>query len=125
MSPWRRMIPAIFARSGGPPAVAFEDSGCLAKILRTKSGRRDEAERLHVLAAVVVESVNSAARNAERLSPPDVDGGPAAHLAAHLEDVARAHDDWRADRPDFPASTQGELHALSLCAVKSGNSWPT
>jgi hypothetical protein len=40
------MISAIFARSGGPPAVASITGGRLAKILRTKRGRRDEAERL-------------------------------------------------------------------------------
>src|SRR4030095_14817860 len=45
-----------------------------------------EAERLHVLAAVVVESVNGAARNAERLSRPDVDGCPVNSPRQHTGD---------------------------------------
>ena len=46
--------------------------GRLAEILRTDRGRRDHAERLRVPRAVVVEAVNGAARNAERLTRPDV-----------------------------------------------------
>ena len=47
--------------------------GSLAEILRTDRGWRDHAERLHVLASIVIEPVNGASRNAERLSRPDVD----------------------------------------------------
>lgn len=47
--------------------------GRLAEILWTDCGRRDYAERFRVLAAIVVEPVNGAARNAECLSRPDVD----------------------------------------------------
>ncbi len=77
------MISAILTRSGGPPAAALITCGRLAEVLRTDGGRRDGAERLHVLAAVVVEPVNGAARNAEGLSRPDVDplpvDGPGQH----------------------------------------------
>jgi len=66
--PWRRMISAILTWSGGPPAAAL-----IAEIPWTDRGWRDRAERLDVLAAVVVEPVNGAARNAEGLPRPDVD----------------------------------------------------
>src|SRR5690242_4193546 len=50
-----------------------DDRGGLTKKRRTDRGGRDGAEDLHVLAAVVVESMNRASGNAERLSRPDVD----------------------------------------------------
>src|SRR5262245_46488552 len=47
----------------------------LAEILRTDRRGRDGTEGFHVLASMVVESVNRAARNAESLPWPDVDPG--------------------------------------------------
>ena len=47
--------------------------GGLSKILRANRGRRDQTERRRVLLSIVVKPVNDAARNAERLSRPDVD----------------------------------------------------
>src|SRR5262249_44666301 len=47
--------------------------GSLAEILRANCRRCDYAKRLHVPASMVVEPVNGAARNAERLAGPDVD----------------------------------------------------
>ena len=44
--------------------------GRFAKKLRTDCGRRDRAEHLYVLTAIVVEPVNGKARNAQRLSRP-------------------------------------------------------
>src|SRR5829696_1761233 len=61
--------------------------GSLAEILRTDRGWRDGAERLHVLAAVVVEPVNGAARNAERLPRPDVDRLPVDGPGQHALDT--------------------------------------
>src|SRR5271157_3357405 len=47
--------------------------GRLAEILRTYRSWRNYTERLHVLACLVIEPMNGAARNAERLSRPDID----------------------------------------------------
>src|SRR5258708_8387358 len=73
-----------------PTGRRLHHLGCLAEILRTDRGWCDHAESLHVLAAVVVEAVNGAARNAEGLSRPDVDrfavDGPGRHA---LEAVDR------------------------------------
>ena len=52
-----------------------DHGGGLTKKRRTDRGGRNGAEDLHVLVAVVVESVNRAVWNAERLSRPDVDPG--------------------------------------------------
>ena len=71
----------------GPTRRRVHHLGRLAKILRTQRGRRDDAERLHVLAAVVVESVNSTARNTERLSRPDVDRCPVNSPGQHTGDA--------------------------------------
>ncbi len=49
--------------------------GGLTKELGTDRGRRDGTQDPRVLAAMVVESVNRAARNAEGLPWPDVDPG--------------------------------------------------
>ena len=63
--------------------------GSLAEIRWTYGGWRDHAECLHVLAAVVVEPVNGAARNAERLPRPDLDGcsvdGPGRHALEAID----------------------------------------
>ena len=52
-------------------------------MLRANRGRRDQTERRRVLLSIVVKPVNDAARNAERLSRPDVDllpvHGPGQH----------------------------------------------
>ena len=61
-----------------PAGRCVDHLGGVAEILWPDRGRRDQAEHLHVLAAVVVEAVNGAARNAERLSRPDVEA-----LAVH------------------------------------------
>src|SRR5438093_3321022 len=57
--------------------------GDLAEVLWTDRGWRDGTKRLHVLASVVVEPVNGAARNAKGLPRPDVDrfavDGPGQH----------------------------------------------
>ena len=57
--------------------------GGLSEILRANRGRRDQTERRRVLLSIVVKPVNDAARNAERLSRPDVDllpvHGPGQH----------------------------------------------
>src|SRR5690348_16392182 len=50
-----------------PAGRRVDHLGGFTKILRTNCGRRDHAEPFRVLAAVVVEPVNGAARNAERL----------------------------------------------------------
>ena len=71
------MISAIFARSGGPPAAA-DHFGRFAEILRADRRGCNYAQLLHVFGAVVVESVNGAPRNAERLPRPHVD-----QLAVH------------------------------------------
>ena len=61
--PWRRMISAIFARSGGPPAAALITSAELTEKLRTYRSRRDHAERLSLLRSVVIKPVNGPARD--------------------------------------------------------------
>src|SRR6476659_625519 len=60
--------------------------GGLAKILRTERGRCDQAEHLGVLAAAVVEAMNRATTNADRLSWPDVEGGPVDSPGQHPSD---------------------------------------
>src|SRR5690242_16930452 len=50
-----------------PAGRCLDYLGSLAEILWTERRRRDHAKRLHVPAAVVVEPVDGAARNAERL----------------------------------------------------------
>ncbi len=55
--------------------------GGLAEILGTDRGGRNGTEGLHVLAAVVVESVHGAAWNAESLPRPDVAAGVMAQRA--------------------------------------------
>src|SRR5207249_4092229 len=66
-----------------PTGCRPHQPGNLAEILRTDRGWCDGAERLDVLAAVVVEPVNGAARNAEGLPRPDLDpfavDGPGQH----------------------------------------------
>src|SRR2546426_1846408 len=66
-----------------PTGRRLRHLGNLAEILRTDRGGGDGAKCLHVLAAVVVEPVNGAARNAEGLPRPDVDrsavDGPGQH----------------------------------------------
>ena len=61
--PWRRMISAIFARSGGPPTAALMTSAELTEIRRTYRRRRDYAESLGFLDPLVIKPVNGAARN--------------------------------------------------------------
>src|SRR4029450_5985263 len=66
-----------------PTSGRLHHLGRLAEILRTDCSWCDGTKRLDVLAAVVVEPVNSAARNAKGLSRPDVDrlavDGPGQH----------------------------------------------
>src|SRR5215472_2783884 len=47
--------------------------GRFAKKLRTYRGWSNRADRLHILASIVIEPVNGSARNAERLPRPNVD----------------------------------------------------
>ena len=47
--------------------------GRFAKVLRTDRRRRDQTQHLHIAAGVVVETVDGAAGNAERLSRPHLD----------------------------------------------------
>src|SRR5262249_55216143 len=56
-----------------PTSRRLHNLGSLAEILRTDRGWRNGTEHLHISAAVVVEPVNGAARNAEGLPWPDVD----------------------------------------------------
>ena len=67
---------AILTRSGGPPAAALSTSAASRKYCGPMRGWRDGAEGLHVLAAVVVEPMNGAARNAEGLPGPTSIGLP-------------------------------------------------
>ena len=55
-----------------PTGRRVDHLGRLAEKLRTDRSWRDHAERLRVLASVVIEPVNGAARNAECLPWPDV-----------------------------------------------------
>src|SRR3954470_18001018 len=65
------------------PWRGIEDLCRLAKELRADRGRRDEAEGSSVLAAVVVEPMDGAARNAQCLPDADLDrlsvDGPGQH----------------------------------------------
>ena len=47
--------------------------GALAEILSTYRRWRDNAERLYILASIVIEPVNGASRNTQRLPRPDLD----------------------------------------------------
>ncbi len=77
------MISAIFARSGGPPAAALITSADSRKYCGPIAAGVTTHSTFTSSAAVVVEPVNSAARNAERLPRPDVDllavHGPGQH----------------------------------------------
>src|SRR5215472_12562183 len=59
------MISDIFARSGGPSVAELNHLGGFAEVLRADGGWRDHTQRLRSPAAVVIEPVNGAPRNAE------------------------------------------------------------
>ena len=67
------MISAILARSGGPPAAAFSTSNTSRKYCGPIAAGVMTQSDLRVLAPEIVEPVNRAARNAQRLSRSDLD----------------------------------------------------
>jgi integrase len=62
-------LDAVRRTTGGPVG----DVGRLAEESRTDRGGRDRAEGLHALGAVIVEAMNGAAWNAQRLPWPNLD----------------------------------------------------
>src|SRR6516164_3005747 len=72
-------LDAVRRSAGG----SVDHRGGLTEILWTDCGGRNDTEGRYVLAPVIVESVNRAARNAEGLPWPDVDAvavdGPRQH----------------------------------------------